>query len=67
MSDRYHCEKTDEEFQKKLKEPVGVAVLFTGEGEAVDGGGGGAGRRLLVISPLGVAGGGVKSDRAVPT
>ena len=42
-------------------------MLCAGEGESSDEGGGGGGRQLLVISPFGVVGGGVRSDRAVLT
>ena len=67
MSHRYHCEKTDEEFQKKWKESEGSAVSCAGESESSEGCGGGGGWRLLVMSPCGVVWGGVRSDRAVLT
>ena len=43
MSLRYHCEKTDEELQKKWKESGGSAVSCAGEGESFAGGGEGQG------------------------
>ena len=67
MSHRYHCEKTDEEFQKKWKESGGSAVSCAGEGESSEGCCRGGGRRLLVMSPCGVVGGRVRADRAVLT
>ena len=64
MLHRYHCEKTDEDFQRKWKDSEGFAVLSAGEGESL---GGGGGRGLLVVSPSDVVRGRVRSGRAALT